>query len=1109
MKAHIKEEEPSQASATMASEELYDLLFLTDATASMSSYIQALRRSLPEIIRVSSLTGSFSRIGVMAYRDYSADCLTEWSGWHATSAGETGADSTTQDDLLDMAGKIRADSGTRGLDWPEAAKSGLARAYSVMRPEATTIIVLYADAPPHLPYTTTRNRQEEIRHLSEPDTFGGHGKLFVDWVQGAKTLRDGEKRARVFPVIQGAVADTVSPFVYLAHMTGGVGFKLDNAHSQVPTADAVSQLTVGILLSWMGVAKQGASASGRQRFARVCRYMDTQTMESVKNEEDRAAEVYFPVEYGTDKPTENNITTVHSSLDELPGFVEARQAPLLDFSRRYQGDKTYRAFVAEQLRSLIESNVAAIAVNPVFGSLWRAVCTDRENPARDELIQAFGFHVDRIPDPEGKSRMKTWLAESYDYAAEILEVIESVPEAQRFPCVFLDPTEPFRAGDANGDGETLGDPAATTAFTRDELLEIGRSCDYRVLRRLGKALTRLTRVDSESELPAHIRAAGQVPRLPMALATAEHRRRFWKVLLHLILPGTMLAARPAALLAALALRMGIRPLREAADQELVCFASKWNTLDFPETWNASCLSLLLDADKDFERRVAEGVTQRQAPGSRILLEKDSRLFKTLVDYKLLELNLETTLQARVGWRPEKAKVAVGPIVVCRGCKFPRSVTVMGKDGICGLCPQDHQCVCRVCQPVKDGEQRLVNNVTYNDTESTEAVWVECFTPTCRGQYVVYNPEALNVRAKCYYCRHASSAAAQRQEAPCVECSQCLNRVIWPETYRPADLDLSTFRCYACCANRVTVIDYETSARVLSTENGKAWLLRNEGPAIRDPFNGRSLFHTVSTVPEAERDSLAANVEIVPSLQQQQQQQQSRLTIRGKPVHNQTEIRDRLRDWVRSRRTEAGQCSLCFSGFKKRDLRRACGRKGCDQTVCDGCSTEWYGLNARGRLINTAALCCPFCRRRPTAKTVSSFGVSHIGDLKTALTDVEWMYGWCRDCGFARRYAERVCAEGAPELSGWSCDGCRGAEGAPRPRIRDCPGCGTPTERLGGCGHITCTVPGCSAHWCFFCGEDVGLDGIYSHMSNVHGGLWGEDGDEAEEGEGYGNEDDGY
>jgi hypothetical protein len=36
-----------------------------------------------------------------------------------------------------------------GGDGPEATKTGLARAYELMRADATTIILLYTDAPPH------------------------------------------------------------------------------------------------------------------------------------------------------------------------------------------------------------------------------------------------------------------------------------------------------------------------------------------------------------------------------------------------------------------------------------------------------------------------------------------------------------------------------------------------------------------------------------------------------------------------------------------------------------------------------------------------------------------------------------------------------------------------------------------------------------------------------------------------------------------------------------------------------------------------------------------------------------------------------------------------
>jgi len=40
--------------------EVYDLLILTDATASMGSYLSSLNTALPEIIRISALTDCFA-----------------------------------------------------------------------------------------------------------------------------------------------------------------------------------------------------------------------------------------------------------------------------------------------------------------------------------------------------------------------------------------------------------------------------------------------------------------------------------------------------------------------------------------------------------------------------------------------------------------------------------------------------------------------------------------------------------------------------------------------------------------------------------------------------------------------------------------------------------------------------------------------------------------------------------------------------------------------------------------------------------------------------------------------------------------------------------------
>jgi hypothetical protein len=57
-------------------------------------------------------------------------------------------------------------------------------------------------------------------------------------------------------------------------------------------------------------------------------------------------------------------------------------------------------------------------------------------------------------------------------------------------------------------------------------------------------------------------------------------------------------------------------------------------------------------------------------------------------------------------------------------------------------------------------------------------------------------------------------------------------------------------------------------------------------------------------------------------------------------------------------------------------------------------------------------------------------------------------------------------------------------------IKSCPGCGTATEKMGGCDHMSCAVPKCGTHWCWHCGAKVPLKEIYRHMDEEHGGWYG-------------------
>src|ERR1700716_1055029 len=106
----------------MEQQEIYDLLIIADATDSMSDYLTSLQTSLPQIISISALTGCFSRIGLLGYRDYCDESLLEWSGWLHQSPD---VKQKEQPDLVDKAKSMQP---MGGGDYPEATKTALAKA---------------------------------------------------------------------------------------------------------------------------------------------------------------------------------------------------------------------------------------------------------------------------------------------------------------------------------------------------------------------------------------------------------------------------------------------------------------------------------------------------------------------------------------------------------------------------------------------------------------------------------------------------------------------------------------------------------------------------------------------------------------------------------------------------------------------------------------------------------------------------------------------------------------------------------------------------------------------------------------------------------------------
>jgi len=106
--------------------------------------------------------------------------------------------------------------------------------------------------------------------------------------------------------------------------------------------------------------------------------------------------------------------------------------------------------------------------------LWRAVCKDRNDPRRDDLVNAFSEQVGKEKDPNRRQLLTEWLEESYNSEAEIQEIIDTAPDA----------------GDPNQRRIYLDLDSGVT-LTRMELLEVARSLYPGVLQNLASILTHI------------------------------------------------------------------------------------------------------------------------------------------------------------------------------------------------------------------------------------------------------------------------------------------------------------------------------------------------------------------------------------------------------------------------------------------------------------------------------------------------------------------------------------------------------------------------------------------------------------------------------------------
>lgn len=153
--------------------------------------------------------------------------------------------------------------------------------------------------------------------------------------------------------------------------------------------------------------------------------------------------------------------------------------------------------------------------------------------------------------------------------------------------------------------------------------------------------------------------------IPLSLKSKD----IFCILPHLVVPGTLFSTRAAGLMAALSMTVGVPFLDTLARQFLGSMKGTWLNTEIPENLSYECAKLLTGL-----------------PSGVALNEEEEAVYQGMRRYRLIELNMESQLEAQVPWTPEKTR-SVGDVQIqCTKCNKKRSITIMSEtEDVCGLC----------------------------------------------------------------------------------------------------------------------------------------------------------------------------------------------------------------------------------------------------------------------------------------------------------------------------------------------------------------------------------------------------------------------------------------
>lgn len=928
----------------------YDLMFITDATASMGRFLTDLKSALPQIFDLVQLTNIIDRISVLAFRDYCDSNLIEWSEWCSVLDPAT---------VTLFVQKLRADGGG---DTPEAVKTGLWEASKKV--DKPTICILYVDAPPHHKYKDINpgnNYREEVKAL---------GKFNSQWLNICELLRD--RRMRVYPMFPTLHDNASYPFfVNLAEVTNGQCVEIG--------CSSVVRATIGILLNLAGIEFE---------YDNLC--SNVTMPESVDFKEMLAENSKFN---GAKLQMKRSV-----KIEAIEDIQNKIGNPIVHF----QTSEEYKNLVFNVFHKLLfPDRVMAFTYNTLFGKLWREICKQRKDSRRKALVDRLGLTVTEISASD-RILLQAFIDETYDSTAEIESIL--LPYGVEGPFYVIDHDK---------------------HLSRTVLFEIGLSCAPFAVQ---SVLQLLTGLRVTSQLPNRDCNVTYIPvNLPSKLK--------FKLLPHLVCPGTMFSLRLSAIMASIAKISG-SILRDDATEFLYKIRGKWIDFELPE-----CNSV------DFARLMMQ-------IGDEALTEKEEKHFRALIMIGSLKRSKRFHIDVEIPYGSYKIKRPDFKDE-CKTCGQWRSVTLLLND-TCALC--------------------LLNDGNYLEPKAENESWM-CECRKCLVHYAVYNKDELKCRAKCHFCRLG-------EVAPFVTCRLCKNKFLYQRS-----LPLPDYICAVCTVNK----DRVGQKCNLTVEN---YIRQNGARFIGMEIDAISFFDDRIKVFKMSAEERLKAVRNFEDIAEQDLMGHSMVVGElSKEVWNVKEIQQQVVGLLMT--LKLSQCMICFEAFPLDKLNPICGliKNGCTIEACRKCLTSWYNQLAPGCVCQPAQLVCCYCKRVPKIKIVRQYNrqlCTLMNTMDVTAFDPSYIYAWCVKCFVIKVAMPRECGREQQEIIDFKCEDCLNTHNTIV--TKECPKCKVVTEKYGGCNHIACENvlndgTKCDTHWCWVCGDLSSDTEIYIHLSTAHGGYF--------------------